>query len=195
MLRGRREAQPRARRGRGTFGGGPGRCRPRPPRSPPAGAAAGAGSCPEREVLKAREEAEGRGHLRSPNFLPAFCSHFAPAELKGGVRGEGGRGWAAEDEGKRVKSCGEQRGSHGRSRLVRLLRLAHSSSCHQHHGEKEKLRRPGAGERPWHPSAHPDLPVEANQVRVASSGYLGYSCNRAVEGGRGWERGGGGRLV
>lgn len=37
-----------------------------------------------------REEAEGRGHLRSPNFLPAFCSHFAPAKLKGGVRGKGG---------------------------------------------------------------------------------------------------------
>lgn len=66
-----------------------------------------------------------------------------------------------------------------------LLRLAHSSSCHQHHGEKEKLRGPGAGEWPWHPSAHPDLPMEANQVRAASPGYLGYSCNRAVKGGQG----------
>lgn len=55
---------------------------------------------------------------------------------------------------------------------------AEPASQQQHHGEKEKLRGPGAGERPWHPSAHPDLPLEANQVRAASAGCGEYSCNR-----------------
>lgn len=122
-----------------------------------------------------REEAEGRGHLRSPNFLPASCSHFAPPRLEE-VQGGGG---AVSNEGKGIKSYGEPGGSYGRHRLLCLLRLAHSSSCHQHHGEKEKLRGSGAGKRPWYPSAHPDLPMEANQVRAAC---LGYSCNRVVGG-------------
>lgn len=65
---------------------------------------------------------------------------------------------------------------------------AEPASQQQHHGEKEKLRGPGAGERPWHPSAHPDLPLEANQVRAASPGCGEYSCNRV-----GGSLGGGGR--
>lgn len=79
--------------GAGSFAGGAGRGRLRATSPPSPVTACRRGSrCWELSTeggAEGREEAEGRGHLRSPNFLPAFCSHFAPAKLKGGEGGSG----------------------------------------------------------------------------------------------------------
>lgn len=137
--------------------------RHRPPRAP------GTGICPQREVLKA-----GRKLKDADIFAPPLISSLPPAAIL--HQRSWGRGWWAAGNGvERVKSCGEREAAmEDPDRCV----CWDCSGCHQHHGEKEKLRGPGAGEWPWHPSAHPDLPVEANQVRA---GHLGCSCNRAVE--------------
>lgn len=98
----------RCRRGAGSLAGGASAARPRPRQRPPA-PGAGLGELSTEGGAEGTEEAEGRGHLRCsppPNFLPAFCSHFAPAELREGV---GCGEWRGEGE----ESCGEREAAMG----------------------------------------------------------------------------------
>lgn len=83
--------------------------------------ALGTGSCPQREVLKAGRKLKDADIFAPPNFLPAFCSHFALAELREGA--------GCRELGGESKELQRARGSHGRSRLVYLVRLQQLSSA------------------------------------------------------------------
>lgn len=120
------------------------------------------GSCPRREVLNGGGSRSRGGKLKDADIFAPPRIPCLPSAAILHRRAAGRAGWLRGRRGQELR----RDGSRGRARLA--LR---------HHGEKEKLRGPGAGEWPGHPFAHPDLPLEANQVRAGS---LGCGCNRAA---------------